>query len=341
MVMPLLIGTYTSEGDSKGIYEADFDRESGSIENVRLVIPQRDPAYLALSEDGTLLYAVMETPRDGQVFSYRLEPHGWVQTGCQSTCGGSPCHLMLDEKNGALAVSNYADGVISFYMLSQEGALKSPAQAIVLDGHGPHPRQECAHAHQCVKLDESILISDLGTDKVRVFEKGMDGRFMEKAPLLSTLPGDGPRHLVLTSDREMLYLLCELQNVVYACRKTEDGYKEEGRYAYLPEGVHNAAAAAVRLSCDERFLFASSRIGFDGVALFELDAHTRLPRLCGVFPTGACPRDILPVDDFLLCACQEENCIQVMRLDREKKRLALVGETKVHKPVCLITRHDG
>ena len=338
MTMSLLIGTSTSGGESKGIYEADFDWNNGSIENVRLIIPQRDPAYLALSQDGTLLYAVMETPRDGQVFSYNLKPDGWVQTGCQPTCGGSPCHLMLNDKTGTLTVSNYADGVVSFYALSQEGALKSPPQAVVLDGHGPHTRQECAHAHQCVQLDDRILISDLGTDRVRVFEGETDKGFVEKAPLLSTLPGDGPRHLVLTADREMLYLLCELQNVVYAYRKAGDGYHEEGRYSYLPEGVHNAAAAAVRLSEDERFLFASSRIGFDGVALFELDKHTRLPKLCGVFPTGACPRDILPVGDFLLCACQEENCLQVMRLDREKKQLVLLGETKVHKPVCVIVK---
>ena len=336
MKASLLIGTYTAGGSSQGIYAVDFDFHTGMLDHVRLAVPQRDPSYLTLSADGKRLYAVMETPCDGQVFSYRLTPDGFLQTGCQPSQGEAPCHLMLDEENNMLAVANYLDGVVSFYSLSEDGALTRPAQAIALDGHGPHARQECAHAHQCVKHGESILISDLGTDKVRVLEKDGAGRFHETAPLVSTLPGAGPRHLVKTADGEMLYLLCELQSVVYAYRKTGNGYKEEGRYEYLPEGVTRAAAAVVRLSGDERFLFASSRIGFDGVALFELEDATRRLKLCGLYKTGACPRDILSVGDFLLCACQEQNLVQVMRLDREQKRLVLHGEIAVPKPTCLV-----
>ncbi len=336
MKTSLLIGTYTSGGNSKGIYEADFDSDTGAICNVRLAIAQQDPSYLALSADGNRLYAVMETPCDGRVFSYRRTINGWEQTGSQPSMGEAPCHLLPDEENSMLAVANYMDGVVSFYPLSEDGALTQLPQAVALDGHGPHPRQECAHAHQCVKHGESIWVSDLGTDTVRVFERDGNGRYAQKAPLLSTQPGAGPRHLVITADGQMLYLLCELQNIICAYRKTGDGYKEAGRFEYLPEGTNGAAAAAVRLSDDERFLFASSRLGFNGVALFELDPLTRLPNLCGIFPTGACPRDILPAGDYLLCACQEANLVQVMRLDRGKKQLVLLGEAKVPKPVCLI-----
>ena len=338
MKTSLLIGTYTSGGNSQGIYEAEFDLDTGDICDVRLAIAQRDPSYLALSEDGNRLYAVMETPCDGQVFSYRLTDRGWAQTGSQPSMGEAPCHLMLDEENSTLAVANYMDGAVSFYPLSEDGALTHPPQAVALDGHGPHPRQECAHAHQCVKQEESIFVSDLGTDMVRVFERDGNGRYTQKAPLLSTQPGAGPRHLVVTADGQMLYLLCELQNVIYAYRKTGDGYQEAGGFEYLPAGTSGAAAAAVRLNGDERFLFASSRLGFNGVALFELDPLTQLPNLCGIFPTGACPRDILPVGDFLLCACQEANLVQVMRLDRDKRQLVLLGEAEVPKPVCLISK---
>ncbi len=335
----ILIGTYTSRGNAQGIYEADLDMESGDLSSVRLVIRQKEPSYLTLSMDGKRLYAVEETVPAGRVFSYTESPDGWVQTGCESSGGSAPCHVMLDEEHNTLAVANYMDGAVSFYGLDGAGALQCGPQTIVMEGKGVHPkRQECAHAHQCVRYGEKVLVSDLGTDKVRVFYRGTDGRYGEEAPLVHTRPGDGPRHMCLTKDGAMLYLLCELQNVLYAFRKTDGGFVEEGVYAYLPDQAPQSSAAAIRISDDERFLFASSRGGFNGVALFELDLKTRLPLLQDVCLTSAIPRDILPVGEYLLCACQDANAVQVMKLDREQKKLAVHGEIEVPRPVCLVLK---
>ncbi len=340
MNAPILIGTYTSGGSAQGIYEAEFDTASGVLSGLRLVIHQKEPSYLVLSGDGKRLYAVEETLPEGRVFSYELTVSGWVQTGCEPSGGSAPCHVMLDEENNALAVANYMDGAVSFYALAADGALCGEPQTVVMEGKGADPkRQECAHAHQCVKAQDKVLVCDLGTDAVRAFHRGEAGRYGEEAPLVHTRPGAGPRHLVLTKDGAMLYLLCELQNVLYAFRKTDKGFAEEGAYEYLPQNAPPSAAAALRISCDERFLFASSRIGYNGVALFELDPGTRLPLLRDVCKSGAIPRDILPVGEFLLCACQDQNAVQVMKLNREKKKLTMQGEIVVPRPVCLALTH--
>ena len=337
MKTPLLIGTYTSQGSSRGIYEAQWDAKSGGLDGVRLVIPQQEPSYLVLSRDGKRLYAVEETLPAGRVFSYQLTDHCWVQTGCQPSGGSAPCHVMLNEAQDLLAVANYMDGAVSFYDLPGNGALDNKPQTIMLDGRGVHPkRQECAHAHQCVSYGEKVLVCDLGNDKVRVFSRTEKGRFGEEAPLVGARPGAGPRHLVLSADGVMLYLLCELQNVLYAYRKNGGCFVLEGVYEYLAAGQPPTWAGAVRLSPDERFLFASSRGGYDGVALFELDPVTRLPQLRDVCTCGAFPRDILPAGEFLLCACQDQNEVQVMKLDREKKTLLKHGGIAVPKPACLV-----
>ena len=330
------IGTYTSGGTSQGIYSTQFDTQTGMLGEVRLIIPQREPSYLAVSDDGKRLYAVEENVPHGRVFSYVLTEQGWKQTGCQSSGGSAPCHVLLDEASGLLSVANYMDGAVSFYDLPPDGALNQPPRTTHLKGHGPHPRQECSHAHQCIKYEDQILVCDLGTDSVRLFGRAQDGWQEARRAFAVTQPGAGPRHGVFTADGEMFYLLCELSNGLYAYQKTADGFQAVDVYDYLPNGVHNASAAALRLSSDERFLFVSSRGGFDGVALFALDAQDRLPSLCCVYPTRKCPRDILPVGDYLLCACQDQNVVQVMRLDREQKVLELVGETSVPRPVCLM-----
>ncbi len=335
----ILIGTYTSGGSSQGIYEAELDLESGALSSARLVISQKEPSYLVLSRDGKRLYTVEETLPTGRVYSYRALSDGWMQTGVLPSGGSAPCHVMLDEDQNMLAVANYMDGAVSFYGLDALGALQGSPQTIVMEGKGANPlRQKCAHAHQCVKAQGKVLVCDLGTDQVRVFCRAADGHYMEEEPLVHVRPGAGPRHLALTHDNEMLYLLCELQNVLYTFRKTTDGFMEEGVYEYLPADVYQSAAAAVRLSLDERFLFASSRGGYNGVALFELDTITRLPVLKDVCSCGATPRDILPVGEFLLCACQDANAVQVMRLDKREKKLTVIDEIALPRPVCLVLK---
>jgi 6-phosphogluconolactonase len=340
MKTQVLIGTYTSGGDSQGIYETELDLESGALNGARLAIAQKEPSYLVLPRDGKRLYAVEETVPAGRVFSYKLSKGGWSQTGVQPSCGSAPCHVMLDEETNTLAVANYMNGAVSFYKLDAEGALQSGPQTVMLDGKGVNPgRQECAHAHQCVKFGDKVLVNDLGTDRVRIFHRDVKGLYAEEAPLVYTKPGAGPRHMVIAEDGAMLYLLCELQNTLYAFRNTGNGFSEEGIYEYLPKDAKQSSAAAIRLSRDGRFLFASSRGGFSGVALFELDGKTRLPVLRDVCASGANPRDILPVGDFLLCACQDANIVQVMKLDRVQSRLAVTGEMAVPRPVCLVLKN--
>jgi 6-phosphogluconolactonase len=340
MKASILIGSYTSGGNSQGIYEAEFDIENGTLSSAHLVISQNEPSYIVLSQDGKRLYAVEETVPSGRVFSYRLTQDGWMQTGCEPSGGSAPCHVMLDEETDTLAVANYMNGAVSFYNLGALGALQGGPQTVMMDGKGVNPRrQECAHAHQCVKYGDKVLVNDLGTDKVRVYSKSAGGQYAEEAPIVHTRPGSGPRHMVLSQDGSMLYLLCELENALYAFRNTGKGFTEAGVYEYLPKDAPQSSAAAIRLSHDERFLFASSRGGFHGVALFELDNETRLPILRDVCESGATPRDILPAGDFLLCACQDANIVQVMKLSREQKKLAVLGEMSVPRPVCLALKH--
>ncbi len=340
MKVNILIGTYTSNGKSKGVYEAELDLGSGALTGARLAVSQKEPSYLTLSHDGKRLYAVEETVPSGRVFSYKLTQDGWSQTGVQPSCGSAPCHVMLDEETNTLAVANYMNGAVSFYNLDLDGALQGGPQTVIMDGKGVNvKRQECAHAHQCVKYGDKVLVIDLGTDKVRVFCRDAGGVYAEESPLVQTRPGAGPRHMVLTMDGTMLYLLCELDNTLYAFRKTYEGFKEEGVYEYLPKNAPQSSAAAIRQNHDERFLFASSRGGFNGVALFELDTETRLPVLRDVCASGAIPRDILPVGDYLLCACQNANIVQVMKLDRVQKKLAVTGEMAVPRPVCLVLKN--
>ena len=46
--MPLYIGTYT-DGDSKGIYQAKFNTETGELSHFKLAAETQNPSYIAYS----------------------------------------------------------------------------------------------------------------------------------------------------------------------------------------------------------------------------------------------------------------------------------------------------
>src|SRR5689334_3541274 len=73
------IGTYTS-GQSKGIYRARFDVESGKLSAPELAVETKNPSFLALHPNGKLLYAVGELDnfagqKAGAVSAFALEPN--------------------------------------------------------------------------------------------------------------------------------------------------------------------------------------------------------------------------------------------------------------------------
>lgn len=79
--------------------------------------------------------------------------------------------------------------------------LQQPRQALVtFEGNGPNKiRQESSHPHQVIfhhKLQEEILVPDLGTDKVWRLTKNAGG-IWDVAGYVDFPSGTGPRHAVV------------------------------------------------------------------------------------------------------------------------------------------------
>ncbi|MGQ7742316.1 beta-propeller fold lactonase family protein, partial [Streptococcus suis] len=51
--MTIYFGTYTKR-ESKGIYKANFDSETGQLSNLELVTEEPNPTYLAFDKAGHL-----------------------------------------------------------------------------------------------------------------------------------------------------------------------------------------------------------------------------------------------------------------------------------------------
>lgn len=332
--IPFLIGTYTLDTGSKGIYASALDTDTGKMEAPVPVAEVTNPSFVIRSKKGDRLYCVIEcgeykAAAQGGVASLKLEDGKWVVTAEMHSGGKGPCHLALDEKKKVLAVANYTDGVMSIYKLDDDGALESVAG--VFPYAGDDAAERTPHAHMCTFFDGALWCNDLGTDRIRRY-KNRCGKWKEIEPIL--LPeGCGPRHLCIHPSGDTVYVGCELNSHMYTLQKKDGDWTVVQDDFCIPDGV-TSYIGAVRLGADGK-VYVSNR-GYDSVAVYEPDASTHLPggRVLVTCP-AVFPRDIMIEGDCLLCGCQKSDKVVSLKKNAAGE-YETADEFSLPKPVCLL-----
>ena len=129
--------------------------------------------------------------------------------------------------------------------------------------------------------------------------------------------GSGPRHIVFSSSGKRAYLINELLNTVMAL----DYNQETGAFSIMqtlstiPDGFTAfSKAAAIRLSPDEKYVYASNR-GHDSIAVFRIADNGRLARTDIVSSNGVSPRDFNFLPDGKHLIVTNENTDNVLVYD--------------------------
>ena len=169
----LLIGTYT-RGASRGIYSVLLDAATGALSTPQLAAEAPNPTFLALSPDGTLVYAVCAG--DSWASSFRVESSGRLTPIQQSAPGSgpTPCHIAVDATGRIAIAANYHLALAAAIPLNPDGTMGVP-RVVAHSGKGLHPtRQAAAHVHSANFSPDGrhALVCDLGLD--RVYTYGID-----------------------------------------------------------------------------------------------------------------------------------------------------------------------
>jgi 6-phosphogluconolactonase (cycloisomerase 2 family) len=340
--LTLLVGAYTS-GTGKDICTFRLNVETG--ESTLLAETEASyPSYLALSEDGKLVYAVNEYNDDNaavSAYTFDKETGALHLLNSQPTEGGSPCYVITAGKN--VITANYAGGSISVFPVQEDGSLLPIASLIPFTGSGLDAnRQASPHLH-CVRLTPDgkyLFAADLGTDKIHKFVINPQAGAVLTAgePEAFQLPaGAGPRHITFAPNGTYAYLINELSGQVSAFTYA-DGMLNEIQ-SIAADTLQAQGSADIHISADGKFLYASNRLQADGIANFEIDQTTGTLTKVGYQLTGIHPRNftITPNGKFLLVACRDSNVIQVY--ERNKETGLLTGTNKdieIDAPICVI-----
>ncbi|MBS9338021.1 lactonase family protein [Fructobacillus sp. M2-14] len=322
----VLFGTYTKK-TSKGIYEAEFDDQSGQLSNAKLVFSATNPTYLALSKENKV-YAVDKRGDQGGVAALDNSKRPMAEIGANMSDGSTPAYIGVDEERQLVFAGYYHRGTVESYKIQADGSLKL-VDTWQNEGSGPRPEQQSSHVHFAnLTPDNRLVVVDLGTDEIVTFDVAEDGKLTEVARYSATT-GFGPRHIRFSKDGHYAYLLGELSSLLSVLKYN----REDGTFDHLMTAstipsdwdAHNGAAA-IRVSSDNRFIYTSNR-GHDTIAVFQVsNMGAEIELIQNISVEGSFPRDMTfdPEEKFLVVPNQETDNVTVFARDEESGELTLV-----------------
>lgn len=338
----LYLGSYT-RGGSEGIYLYEVDADTAELTLLGTQMAT-EPSYVCLSPDGKTLYAVQETMKYGDIdggsaLTYKIEGDSLIPQKVYPTYGGAPCHVSTDKGGHHMFVANYMGGNVAVYPL-KDGVIAGEPTMLQREGSGPNTaRQEKPHAHFAhLTPDEKYLaVCDLGTDSVALYPYDPETGIGLEPLTTKVEPGDGPRHLAFSPCGKFMYLVTELGAAVYTFAYDDGKLTRLQRITMMPEGEGlRKAAAAIRVSPDGRFVYATNRFT-DLICIYKIEADGTLSIVEFMPIPFVSPRDInfLPGGKFLLVGCETGDVLAVYEINKETGKLSYKYHLDIPHAVCV------
>ncbi|NQN67367.1 lactonase family protein [Streptococcus suis] len=338
MNMAIYFGTYTKR-DSKGIYKAQFNNETGQLSNLELVAEEPNPTYLAFDKAGRLYSVGAENGQGGIVAfdtDFSLLNHVVSE-------GAPHCYVAIDDERNLVYAANYHKGQVLVYKRLENGSLELTDIA-QHQGSGPHENQASAHVHfSDLTPDKFLVTCDLGCDQVVTYKVNEQGK-VEKLATYQAAAGSGPRHIVFHPVAKIAYLICELNSTIEVL--IYDGWGEFEHLqtiSTLPQD-HTGfnGTAAIRITKDGKFVYGSNR-GNDSIAVYKTLGDASLELVQIVSTQGKTPRDftLSPDEKHLIAVHQDSDNATVFSRDTETGRLTeLSHDFYLPEAVCVTFFED-
>lgn len=317
MIEKFLIGTYTIN-NSDGVYQIELDNDKKQLQNAHLVAKIESPTYLAESEQH-MLYAVdrnMDNPdlRGGvAVFDMNQLPAKLLQENIET--GTSDAYVSIDKERQLVYTANYHMGYVSVYKIQPDGTLK---------------------------IADRLIVCDLGTDKVNIYDVADDGKLTEVSEF-NNIPGFGPRNIEFNPETNKGYLVGELSSMVAVLDYDPQTAKltlSQSQSTIPSDWTEHNGAAAIKISADHRFVYISNR-GNDSIVVFKILVDGNLQKVQLISTEGEFPRDFnFNADQSMIIAVnQNSDNATLYERDAETGKLTLIQKDfAVPEGTCVMRR---
>lgn len=278
------VGSYASK-ESKHVIQFLFDEEKKRFVHRMQLFPWEDTKYM--SWKGNDLVSISKQKKAGVLWLHK--DSGIIEQLFLEQ--GTSCYIHQDESY--IYTANYHEGTVMIYA-KQEFHLH---QCIKI--------QEKAGCHQVILFEHYILVPCLLLDKILIYDISLNFAFVKEVefPL-----GSGPRHGIF-DQKGRFFVVSELSNQLFVYEVKDMTFSLTTVVDLLEDPSVKAAAAAIRMSKDERFLYISLR-DVNQIIVVDVEKQTIIQRISSL---GDHPRDIQlsPDDAFLFVANRCSNQVNV------------------------------
>lgn len=237
------IGTYYSE-ESKGIYQFTFNEASGEMTEPQLFYEAKNAKWVSLY--GNSLVFPMEKDGHAGICFLELDNGKGIYRGEILEEKQTPCYIMQD--GNFVYTANYHEGTVMVYQI-RDGKLSVIKR--IENGEG-------AGCHQILLHESYLMVPCLMQHRIRLFD--IEHEYAPAGEL--TFPkGSGPRHGLFNQDHTKFYVVSEWSNELFVYEVEKMTFRLVQTLSLLKQKREgkDAAAAAIRLTKDERFLYISVR----------------------------------------------------------------------------------
>jgi 6-phosphogluconolactonase len=331
----LYLGNYSDR-----INAYNYDSKTGEAEPLAMQDELKNPSFVAVDPHFKYLYAVSEL--DGEVnggvgaFAIDRATGKLRKLNTRSSEGQAPCHISVDHSGKLVLVANYGTGEVTVYPINPDGSLGPTHQTLAAKGSSVNKqRQSGPHAHEAVWSPDNrfVYVPDLGLDHIRIYKLDAGGQNLSPndPPFAQLHPGNGPRHIVISTDGKFAYVANELTPVVTTfSRNTETGALTQiQELSILPEGATgDNGPAEIAIGPAGKFVYVSNR-GPGTVAVFAIDHGAGTLRPVEVVKTGGTwPRafEFDPSGQHMLVGDQKADSFVEFDVDSQTGKLTASGK---------------
>jgi 6-phosphogluconolactonase len=346
---------------SKGIYMARFNAETGALSAPVLAAELGNPTFLTLSSDQRFLYAITETDPEAFVSSYAIDRHtGALRMLNRLPSGGSgTAYLSLDRTGRFILLAHYGSASVTVIQIDSDGSLgkltsfvQHSARRPADGGAPPVPRP---HATVPSPDNRFVIVPDLGLNKIFVYKFDAEkGVLAIPATVVDLPPDDGPRHFIFSPDGKFGYLIAQTSGNVEVFRWDQPAgtLSLVQTATSFPKGLDAInMSAEIGMTPDGKFLYESNRRthgpshdqGPDSIVAYQVNQETgALTKVQDLDMGGSIPRcfSIDPTGEFMVVGGQQTNRVELYRIDHDNGKLSSSGVSiPIHTPACMLFAH--
>ena len=265
--------------------------DSGELERRHVTACPAEPAFMASSSDGRILWVSLRS--SGQLAAFRIEPsNGQLSLINVVNAGDDPAFLVIDRRGNFLLTAYYESDKVTVHSVARDGRLSDvPVQSVAT--------ADKAHGVAIDLANQAVYVSHTGANRIDQFRFDAQSGHLTPLdpPFVAARLGQQPRHIVLHPSDRWVYCSNEAGSSVedgasmYTHDKITKHLTLQQSVSSLPEefDANQNSTSDCLMTADGKFLYVANR-GHDSIAGFAIDPTSGQLTLISVTPTEANPR---------------------------------------------------